>query len=139
MSGRLASGGAIDREQLLSFHFDDREYTGHPGDTLASALLANGVRLVGRSFKYHRPRGLLAAGSEEPNALVRLRSGRAAEPNVRATMVELYDGLVAESQNRWPTLRFDVGEINSLFAPLVPAVFYYKTFMWTGSFWKYFV
>ncbi len=138
MSGRLASGGAIDRERVLRFHFDDREYLGHPGDTLASALLANGVSLLGRSFKYHRPRGLLAAGSEEPNALVRLRSGRAAEPNVRATMVELYDGLVAESQNRWPTLRFDVGAINTALAPLFPAGFYYKTFMWPGAFWKHY-
>ncbi len=138
MSGRLKSGGAIDRDEVLRFHFDDREYFGHPGDTLASALLANGVRLMGRSFKYHRPRGLLAAGAEEPNALVRLRSGRAAEPNLRATMVELYDGLVAESQNRWPTLRFDVGEVNSLFAPLFPAGFYYKTFMWPASAWKHY-
>ena len=136
MSGRLAKGGRIDREQSLRFRFDEREYLGHPGDTLASALLANDVGLLARSFKYHRPRGLLSAGAEEPNALVRLRTGRAGEPNVRATVVELYDGLVAESQNRWPTLRFDVGEINSALAPLIPAGFYYKTFMWPARFWK---
>ena len=105
---RLPAGGRIDRAGPLRFSFDGQRYEGHPGDTLASALLANGVRLVGRSFKYHRPRGIYSAGPEEPNALVRLRSGGRAEPNTRATMVELYDGLVAESQNRWPSLGFDV-------------------------------
>ncbi len=110
--------------------------TGHPGDTLASALLANGVRLVGRSFKYHRPRGILSAGSEEPNALVELRSGARREPNTRATTIELYDGLDAASQNRWPSLKLDVLAVNQLFAPIFGAGFYYKTFMWPASFWE---
>ena len=106
---RLASGGLIDRAQPLSFSFDGQAYSGFAGDTLASALIANGVKLVGRSFKYHRPRGILTSGSEEPNALVELRTGARREPNTRATTAELYDGLVATSQNRWPSLAFDVG------------------------------
>jgi heterotetrameric sarcosine oxidase alpha subunit len=132
---RLPSGGRIDRGRTLRFSFDGRGYEGHPGDTLASALLANGVRLVGRSFKYHRKRGIYSAGPEEPNALVRLRSGDRAEPNTRATMAELYDGLVAESQNRWPSLGFDTMGINNILSPLFPAGFYYKTFMWPASLW----
>ncbi|WP_295529890.1 2Fe-2S iron-sulfur cluster-binding protein, partial [Novosphingobium sp. Chol11] len=136
MSGRLATGGLIDRSQTLSFRFDGRDYTGHPGDTLASALLANGVSLVGRSFKYHRPRGILSAGSSEPNALVTLREGARAEPNIPATMIELYDGLVACSQNRWPSLKFDALAINQLFAPMLVAGFYYKTFMWPAALWE---
>jgi sarcosine oxidase subunit alpha len=119
-----------------AFRFDGKPYAGHPGDTLASALLANGVRLVGRSFKYHRPRGVLTAGSEEPNALVTLRSGARAEPNTRATMIELYDGLEATSQNRWPSLALDLMAINQLFAPLFVAGFYYKTFMWPARAWE---
>jgi sarcosine oxidase subunit alpha len=133
---RLAQGGLIDRAQTLSFRFDGRHYAGHPGDTLASALLANGVRLFGRSFKYHRPRGVLSAGSEEPNALVTLRSGARAEPNTRATTIELYDGLDATSQNRWPSLGFDLMAVNQLFAPLFVAGFYYKTFMWPAKAWE---
>src|ERR1043165_2987342 len=108
-SHRSGTGGLIDRTRTLSFMFDGEELTGHPGDTLASALLANGVKLVGRSFKYHRPRGILTAGSEEPKALVALRTGARREPNTRATTAELYEGLVAASQNRWPSLTFDVG------------------------------
>ncbi|MGL4963770.1 MAG: sarcosine oxidase subunit alpha family protein [Inquilinus sp.] len=136
-SHRLAQGGLIDRSARLGFTFDGKRYEGHPGDTLASALLANGIRLVGRSFKYHRPRGILSAGSEEPNALVELRTGGRHEPNTRATMVELYDGLVANSQNRWPSLAFDaLGVVNSVLAPVFPAGFYYKTFMWPASFWE---
>ncbi|MFG1344950.1 sarcosine oxidase subunit alpha family protein [Xanthobacter autotrophicus DSM 431] len=133
---RLASGGLIDRSRTLSFSFDGRTYTGHPGDTLASALLANGVRLMGRSFKYHRPRGVMTVGSEEPNALVELRSGARREPNTRATMVELYDGLEAQSQNRWPSLDHDVLSINRLVSPFLGAGFYYKTFMWPAAFWE---
>ena len=135
-SRRLPSGGLIDRSQALTFSFDGRSYRGHPGDTLASALLANGVHLVGRSFKYHRPRGILTAGPEEPNALVELRAGARREPNTRATTAELYDGLVAASQNRWPSLRFDLLAVNSLIAPVLSAGFYYKTFMWPASFWE---
>ena len=133
---RLASGGLIDRAQTLTFTFDGKTYTGHPGDTLASALLAHGVRLFGRSFKYHRPRGVLTAGSEEPNALVTLRTGARAEPNTRATTIELYQGLEASSQNRWPSLAFDVMAVNQLAAPLFVAGFYYKTFMWPAKAWE---
>src|SRR5690606_32249363 len=104
--------------------------------TLASALLANGVMLVGRSFKYHRPRGIMSAGPEEPNALVELRTGARREPNTRATVTELYAGLAAESQNRWPSLSFDLMSINGLAAPLISAGFYYKSFMWPASFWE---
>jgi methylglutamate dehydrogenase subunit C len=135
-AARLPSGGLIDRSQVLSFTFDGRGFQGHPGDTLASALLASDVHLIGRSFKYHRPRGILSAGSEEPNALVELRQGARREPNARATMAELYDGLVATSQNRWPSLRWDVLAINSLLGPLLSAGFYYKTFMWPAALWE---
>lgn len=133
---RLASKGLLDRNKPLSFAFDGRRYRGFAGDTLASALLAADVKLVGRSFKYHRPRGIVTAGPEEPNALVRLRSGARAEPNTKATTTELFDGLEAHSQNRWPSLAFDLGAINSLFAPLFVAGFYYKTFMWPAAFWE---
>ncbi|MBL8700647.1 MAG: sarcosine oxidase subunit alpha family protein [Alphaproteobacteria bacterium] len=136
MSHRLASGGRIDRTSSLQFRFDGRRYSGHAGDTLASALIANGVRLVGRSFKYHRPRGILTAGPEEPNALVGLREGARREANMPMPAVELFDGLVAESQNRWPSLDFDVLSINAKFARFMPAGFYYKTFMWPASFWE---
>ncbi len=136
MSFRLAHGGVIDRQQKLHFTFDGKSYAGCVGDSLASALLANEVRLLGRSFKYHRPRGLLSAGPEEPNALVELRSGARREPNTRATVIELYDGLEATSQNRWPSLHYDVHAINSLFSKLFVAGFYYKTFMWPASFWE---
>jgi len=133
---RLTEGGLIDRSKPLKFTFDGKRFDGFQGDTLASALIANGVSLFGRSFKYHRPRGVLTAGSEEPNALVELRSGNRLEPNMRATTVELFDGLIATSQNRWPSLNFDVMSINSLLAPILTAGFYYKTFMWPASFWE---
>lgn len=133
---RIAQGGLIDRSKTVRFAFDGAQFTGHPGDTLASALLANGIRMVGRSFKYHRPRGILTAGSEEPNALVELRTGARREPNTRATSIELYDGLDAASQNRWPSLQFDVLAANQLLAPIFGAGFYYKTFMWPASFWE---
>ncbi len=134
---RLASGGLIERSQHLNFTFDGKRFQGCSGDTLASALLANGVHLVGRSFKYHRPRGILAAGSAEPNALVGVwRDSARYAPNLRATQVELYEGLQAESQNRWPNLALDVGAINGLIGAFIPAGFYYKTFMWPRRFWK---
>lgn len=133
---RLKEGGLIDRLQPLGFQFDGRRYSGYPGDTLASALLGSGVRLFGRSFKYHRPRGVLTASSDEPNALVELRSGARREPNTRATVAEVFAGLEARSQNRWPSLAFDVGAINSVFSPLLVAGFYYKTFMWPGALWE---
>ena len=126
---RLAQGGRIDRSKPLRFTFNGRGYTGFQGDTLASALLASGISLVGRSFKYHRPRGIMTAGSEEPNALVQLGTGARTEPNLRATQVELFDGLVASSQNCWPSVEFDVGVVNNALSRLFPAGFYYKTFM----------
>ncbi|HTB42252.1 MAG TPA: sarcosine oxidase subunit alpha family protein [Acetobacteraceae bacterium] len=133
---RFTAGGLIDRGQPLPFRFDGRDLTGLQGDTLASALLANGVRLVGRSFKYHRPRGILTAGSEEPNALVELRDGARREPNTPATMIELFYGLQAQSQNHFPSLRFDLLAVNGVVAPLIKAGFYYKTFMWPAAFWE---
>jgi sarcosine oxidase subunit alpha len=133
---RLLAGGRIARDRKIRFSFDGRSYEGLEGDTLASALLANGVHLVGRSFKYHRPRGIMTAGPEEPSALVTVRRDEArSTPNLRATQVELYDGLVAVSQNRWPSLRFDLGRLTELFSPLLSAGFYYKTFMWPRSAW----
>jgi len=137
MSGfRLESGGRIDRSRAISFTFDGKAYAGFAGDTLASALLASGVRVFGRSFKYHRPRGVIAAGSEEPNALVTvIRDEARRTPNLRATQVELYEGLAAISQNRWPSLGFDLQAVNDLASPLLPAAFYYKTFMWPKAAW----
>lgn len=129
-------GGQIDRNATLKFTFDGSSYAGHPGDTLASALLANGVRLMGRSFKYHRPRGPLTAGSEEPNALVQLRSGARQEPNTRATTAELFDGLTASSQNRLGSLSFDLLAVNDRVSNFLTAGFYYKTFMWPKAFWE---
>jgi sarcosine oxidase subunit alpha len=133
---RLRGGGRIDRRQPLHFTFDGAGYEGYAGDTLASALLANGVHLVGRSFKYHRPRGIFGAGAEEPSALVQLGSGTRTEPNVRATQVELYDRLSAAGQNCWPSVRFDLWALNGVLGPLFPAGFYYKTFMWPQSWWR---
>ena len=134
---RLSEGGIIDRARPLAFEYDGVRYQGCAGDTLASALLANGVHLVGRSFKYHRPRGIVSAGTEEPNALVQLGRGARTEPNVRATTLELYEGLTAASQNCWPSVRFDVGAINNAVSRVIPAGFYYKTFMWppTPKWW----
>lgn len=137
MSGRrLAGGGLIDRTRRVDFSFDGKVYQGFAGDTLASALLASGVRLFGRSFKYHRPRGVLSAGAEEPNALVEWRDGAYREPNTRASVAEIFPGLVARSQNRFPSLKFDLLAVNDVLAPLFAAGFYYKTFMWPASFWE---
>ena len=133
---RTAAGGLIDRRRALNFTFDGRALQGFQGDTLASALLANGVRLMGRSFKYHRPRGVLSAGPDEPNALVSVRRDAARiTPNLRATEIELYEGLDARSQNRWPSLAFDAGAVARLIAPFISAGFYYKTFMWPRKAW----
>jgi sarcosine oxidase subunit alpha len=126
---RLDRGGRVDRGEVLSFDFGGRPLQGLGGDTLASALLANGVRLVGRSFKYHRPRGIFAHGVEEPNALVTLGKGARREPNKQATTIELYDGLVAEPQNYWPSLSRDLMAVNGLLSRFLSAGFYYKTFM----------
>jgi sarcosine oxidase subunit alpha len=134
---RTASGGRVDRGKPIEFAFDGVRYVGLAGDTLASALLANGVHLVGRSFKYHRPRGIFASGAEEPNALVGVGASESRfTPNLRATQVELYEGLRATSQNNWPSLRRDLQAINGWFAPLFPAGFYYKTFMRPSAAWK---
>ncbi|HYM72181.1 MAG TPA: sarcosine oxidase subunit alpha family protein, partial [Stellaceae bacterium] len=133
---RLAQGGRIDRTRTLRFRFEGREYDGHPGDTLASALLANGVRLVGRSFKFHRPRGIFAAGAEEPSALVRVGAGAMTEPNRRATDIALYEGLVAASQHAWPGLRCDLAAAVGWLAPLFPAGFYYKMFISPRPAWQ---
>ncbi len=134
---RVKTGKAIDETYRISFKFNGSTYFGFKGDTLASALLANNIHLVGRSFKYHRPRGIMTAGSEEPNAIIQLHNNSSrTEPNVRATEIEIYEGLEASSQNCWPSVNFDIGGINNLISPLLPAGFYYKTFMWPASFWE---
>ena len=132
---RLGEGGRIDRGRTLVFSFNDRRHQGHAGDTLASALLANGVRLVGRSFKYHRPRGVFGAGPEDPNCWVQLGAGGREDPNMPATTVALFDGLSARSPNCWPTLAFDLGAANDRLSRLLPVGFYYKTFMAPGFLW----
>ena len=133
---RVEGKGLIDRSQPVSFRFDSKNLHGFRGDTIASALLANDIRLVGRSFKYHRPRGVLSAGSEEPNALMTIGQGGAQTPNVRATVQEIFNGLEARSQNRWPSLGFDAMQINDLTSRFLSAGFYYKTFMWPKAFWE---
>jgi len=131
-----AMGSRIDRSRQIPFSFDGARMTGFSGDTVASAVLASGRRVMGRSFKYHRPRGLIGLGSEEMNALIGVGEAGRKEPNLRATQVELYDGLVATSQNRWPSLDFDIGIINNKLSRFLPGGFYYKTFMWPRSFWE---
>jgi len=138
MSTRLSKGGRlIDRSKSVEFTFDGKRLNGYEGDTLASALLANNQRLVGRSFKYHRPRGILASGPEEPNALVGLGAGSKFEPNQRATTTELFAGLHSKSQNAWPSLEFDIGGINRIMSRVFPAGFYYKTFIFPRFAWKH--
>ena len=134
---RVKSSEYIDETTRVSFKFNGKTYFGFKGDTLASALIANDVHLVGRSFKYHRPRGIMSAGSEEPNAIVQVASDSAlTEPNVRATEIEIHEGFEANSQNCWPSVNFDIGGINNLLSPFIPAGFYYKTFMWPANFWE---
>ena len=134
---RLSSGGQINRSESISFKFNGKTLYGYKGDTLASALLANGIHLIGRSFKYHRPRGIFTSGVEEPNALVQvIKDQGKTDPNLRATQIEIYDGLNVISQNCWPSVKFDLGSINNLFSPIIPAGFYYKTFMWPAILWK---
>ena len=135
---RLPSGGRIDRTAPLSFAFNGRAYDGYKGDTLASALLANEVRLVARSFKYHRPRGIVGAGVEDPNALVQLGSGARTLPNYLATQIELFDGLEAASVNAWPSVDFDLRAVNGLVSRFLPPGFYYKTFMWPRRLWPFY-
>ena len=134
---RTTNNKFIDQTNRIAFKFDGRTLYGFKGDTLASALLANDIHLVGRSFKYHRPRGIMTCGSEEPNAIVQVGNDPSmTEPNTRATEIELYEGLEAMSQNCWPSVNFDIGAVNNFFSPLIPAAFYYKTFMWPASFWE---
>jgi sarcosine oxidase subunit alpha len=134
---RTEQGGRVDRTRPIGFHFDGKRYQGFAGDTLASALIANGVHLMGRSFKYHRPRGALSMGSEEPNALVTVDAGRGRiTPNLRATQVEIYEGLRAKSQNAWPSLEFDAMAVNNALSRFLPAGFYYKTFIGPHGFWE---
>jgi sarcosine oxidase subunit alpha len=138
MSTRLATGGRLlNKDKPLRFSFNGKQLRGYAGDTLASALLANDQMLVGRSFKYHRPRGIVAAGAEEPNGLVNMGEGARFEPNQRVTTTELFDGLTAQSQNHWPSLEFDVGAINTHLARFLPAGFYYKMFIHPRPFWKH--
>ena len=133
---RIAGRGRVDHKKPVRFSFDGETFEGRAGDTVASALLANGVHLMGRSFKYHRPRGPVTAGFEEPNALIGTRRGAGRfEPNTRATVQEIYDGLASESQNKWPSLKFDAGAVNDGMYMLFSAGFYYKTFMWPRGFW----
>tara|TARA_Y100000816_G_scaffold131094_1_gene92529 strand:- start:1609 stop:4605 length:2997 start_codon:yes stop_codon:yes gene_type:complete len=134
-SHRLTNEGLINRDKEISFKFNGKKYIGYEGDTLASALLANGVHLVGRSFKYHRPRGFFGAGVDEPNAKLQIQLNGHSEPNVNATEIELVDGIEATSQNCWPSVEFDIGAINNFLNKFFPAGFYYKTFMWPKSFW----
>ena len=134
-SYRLSNEGLLNRNKEISFKFNGKKYTGYEGDTLASALLANGVHLVGRSFKYHRPRGFFGAGVDEPNAKLQIQLNGHSEPNVNATEFELVEGIEATSQNCWPSVEFDVGAINNFLNKFFPAGFYYKTFMWPKSFW----
>jgi len=134
---RVKASKFIDETSKIFFKFNGKIYYGFNGDTLASALIANNIHLVGRSFKYHRPRGIMTSGSEEPNAIVQVNANTAyTEPNVRATEIEIYEGLEASSQNCWPSVNFDIGAINNVMSPFLPAGFYYKTFMWPASFWE---
>ena len=133
MSGyRLTSGGSVDRARSLSFTWDGRAMHGYAGDTLASALMANGEHILGRGFKYHRPRGVMSAGPEESGALVTVGTGARREPNAKAPQVELYQGLTASGQNAWPNVRFDLGRVNDVFNRFLSAGFYYKTFIGLG-------
>ena len=138
MSTRLATGGRLlNKDRAYNFTFNGKRLTGYQGDTLASALLANDQMLIGRSFKYHRPRGVVASGAEEPNGIVGMGEGAEFEPNQRVTTTELFDGLTCASQNHWPSLEFDVGAINTKLSRFLPAGFYYKTFISPRPFWKH--
>ena len=129
-------GGLVNQKKSISFTFNGQILTGYEGDTLASALLANNKKLVGRSFKYHRPRGIVTSGSEEPNAIMEIGHGAHKEPNTKATITQLYNGLEANSQNHRGPLSFDLMAITDFLSPLLGAGFYYKTFMWPKAFWE---
>ena len=128
-SARKEKYGKINRDKVLGFTWDNKEYFGYEGDSLASALLANNIKIVGRSFKYHRPRGVMSCGVEESGALVTIGSGSKADPNVRATTQELYSGLIAKGQNAFPNVNYDFGGMNNYLSRFFAAGFYYKTFM----------
>jgi len=135
MINRLSNGGRIDRSKPINFTFDGKQYQGYQGDTIASALLANGVKLIGRSWKYHRPRGVVGDGAEEPNALFQVEQGAQTIPNVRGTQAQIYEGMEFSSSNAWPSVNFDVMSLFGAFSRFLPAGFYYKTFMWPQKFW----
>ena len=137
-ANRLASGGRVDRSQVINFRFNGKHYQGYAGDTLASALLANGISIVNRSFKLHRPRGIVGCGAEEPNAILQIGTGASTLPNQRATQVDLYEGLEANSTKGWPSVNFDIAAINNRFGRLLGAGFYYKTFIRPKALWKYY-
>ena len=137
-SNRLSNGGRINRGRSLSFTYNGKTLQGYEGDTLASALLANGVNVVGRSFKYHRPRGIVGFGPEEPNAILQVGTGATTLPNQRATQVELYDGMVVNNVNGWPSVEFDLMAVTGFFSRMMAAGFYYKTFMWPASKWDFY-
>ena len=137
-SMRLPKEGRINRLKPIKFRFNGKSYSGFEGDTLASALLANGVRLVGRSFKYHRPRGIMGSGPEDPNSMVQVRSGNLSTPNQKATQIELFEGLEAASVSCWPSVGFDLASVADLFSPILPAGFYYKTFMYPRKAWLFY-
>ncbi len=136
MSKKRIDNFVTNYNKKVFFNFDGKKLSGFEGESLASALIANDIKLIGRSFKYHRPRGIMALGSEEPNALVRIHKNDRIEPNIQATKVKIFDGLVSQSQNRWPNLKYDLGKVISFFSRLLPAGFYYKTFMWPNFMWK---
>ncbi|MBT8115248.1 MAG: (2Fe-2S)-binding protein, partial [Arenicella sp.] len=135
---RLADGGRIDRDQPIQFTFDGKTINAYRGDTIASALIANDIKVVGRSWKYHRPRGIVGDGAEEPNALFQVEQGPHTVPNVRGTQAEIYPGMVVRSVNAWPGVNFDLMSIFGVFARFLPAGFYYKTFMWPQKFWMFY-
>ncbi len=137
-SKRLNSGGRVDRSKPIRFRFNGRQIEGFSGDTLASALLANGISVVGRSFKLHRPRGIVGSGAEEPNAIMQIGKGASTRPNLRATQVELYDGLIATSTKGWPSVNYDLAAINNVFGQVFSAGFYYKTFMRPQALWHWY-
>ena len=132
---RLATGGRIDRNKPVQFTYDGVQYTAYQGDTVASALLANGESLIARSWKYHRPRGIIGDGAEEPNAIFQVEQGAHTIPNVRATQAQVYQGMVVKSIHGWPNIKFDLLSMFGVFSRFLPAGFYYKTFMWPGKMW----
>ena len=135
---RIDQISEINKDKLLNFTFNGKKMQGYQGDTLASALLANDIKIVGRSFKYHRPRGIVASGAEEPNAIFQIGSGAKTEAGLKATQVDLYDGLIATSKKGWPSINFDIAIINDWMSKAFGAGFYYKTFMYPAKFWKFY-